>query len=310
MNFGFDEIYFGIKKAVEVEKKKQFINVQGKNSTFSRYILSMLQQFRKSLSRQDKLKLDSIILSFESYEFDSLDFRMKAVDKLIETFVEYKKIKDKKETLIKKQNLELDKIKSKDDPLCDTEACFVKGVGPKLAEILKKIGIRTVKDLIEYYPKRYIDYDGLTKIKNLEIGSNVTITGVITNVTIYESKKGLTVHTLTISDGTGKIFINFFYKIRNKKIINFYREKYPKSSVILAIGTVKKDNFNNKLTLDKPEIQILGEGINDENELEMAEGRIIPVYSLTENLNSYSLIKAIKNALIKFNDLLIDNLPI
>ena len=309
MDLGFDEIYFGIKKAVEVEKKKQFINVQGKNSTFSKFILSSLEKFRKMLSRQDKLKLDSLILSFETYEFDSLDFRMKAVDKLIETFVEYKKIKDKKENLIKKQNLELDKIKTKDDPLNETDVCFIKGVGPHISEIFKKIGIRTVKDLIEYYPKRYIDYEGLTRIKDLEIGSNVTITGVITNVTIYESKRGLTVHTITISDGTGKILINFFYKVKNKKMINFYREKYPLSSVILAIGTVKKDNFKGKLTLDKPEIQILGDGIEDDSELEMADGRIIPVYSLTENLNSGVLVKAIKNALNKFDEFLIDNLP-
>ena len=67
MDLGFDEIYFGIKKAVEVEKKKQFINVQGKNSTFSKFVLSSLEKFRKMLNRQDKLKLDSLILSFETY---------------------------------------------------------------------------------------------------------------------------------------------------------------------------------------------------------------------------------------------------
>lgn len=43
--------------------------------------------------------------------------------------------------------------------------------------------------------------------------------------------------------------------------------------------------------------------------MEAIDGRIIPVYSLTENLNSGVLVKAIKNALNKFDEFLVDNLP-
>lgn len=306
----FEEIYDGIKKAVEIEKKKQFINVVGNKTTFSKFVLSSLEKFRRLLSKPDRLKLESLYFAFEGYEFDSLDLRIRAVDELVETFVHFKKIKEAKEKIIKKQNLEIDKIKEKDDPLNETDVCYIKGVGPVAGELFKKLGIRTVKDLIEYYPKRYVDYEGRCKLKDLVEGQNVTIMGTVTNVSIYNSKSGLTVHSITVSDGTGKIQINFFYKIRNKKMIQFYKSKYPLSAAIIGIGTVKRDNFTRKLTLDKPELQVLTGDFENEEETDVYDGKIIPVYSLTENLNSKTLIKSIKNAINKFDEFLIDNLPL
>ena len=305
----FDEIYAGIKKAVEIEKKKQFINVEGRYSTFSKFVLNNLKDFRKLLSKPDRLKLENLYISFEQYEFDSLNQRMKAVELLIETFADYKKIKEKKEKIIKKQNLEYEQIKEKNDPLNETDVCFVKGVGPKVGELYKKLGIRTINDLIEYYPKKYIDYEGRTKIKDLIEGTNVTVMGIISNVSIFQSKNKLTIHNIIISDGTGRIKISFFYKLQNRKMLEFYKSKYPLNSAIIAIGTVKKDNFTHQLTLDKPEIQALTAELDDEEDKELYEGKIIPVYPLCENLNAKTLIKSIKNAIEKFEEFLEDKLP-
>lgn len=308
-NKTFDEIYAGIKKAVEIEKKKQFINVEGRYSTFSKFVLNNLKDFRKLLSKPDRLKLENLYISFEQYEFDSLNQRMKAVELLIETFADYKKIKEKKEKIIKKQNLEYEQIKEKNDPLNETDVCFVKGVGPKVGELYKKLGIRTINDLIEYYPKKYIDYEGRTKIKDLIEGTNVTVMGIISNVSIFQSKNKLTIHNIIISDGTGRIKISFFYKLQNRKMLEFYKSKYPLNSAIIAIGTVKKDNFTHQLTLDKPEIQVLTAELDDEEDKELYEGKIIPVYPLCENLNAKTLIKSIKNAIEKFEEFLEDKLP-
>ncbi len=305
----FDEIYDGIKKAIEVEKKKQFINTEGKTSTFSKYVLKKLDEFRKLLSKPDRLKLEALYTVFEQYEFDDLYSRMKSVELLGETFLSYKKIKDKKESIIKKQNIEFEKIKNKENPIAESDVTYVKGVGPKVAEILKNIGIRTVKDLIEYYPKKYLDYEGRVKIKDLKQDTNVTIMGTISNISLYQSKKGLIIHTITISDGTGKINVNYFYKIKNKKMLRFYQEKYPKGAPVIGIGTVKFDNFKRKLTLDKPEIQILEGDFDDEEENETIEGRIIPVWGLCEGLHYKTLSRAIKNAIDKYKDFLIDNIP-
>ncbi len=305
----FDEIYENIKKAVAVEKKRQFINVLGKKTTFSKFVLENLEKFRRLLSKQDKLKLENLYLAFEQYEFDSLHARMHAVQNLVETFNFYKKIKNAKEKLAKKQNLEVEKFKKTDDPLNEGDVCFVKGVGPTVAELFKKIGIRTVKDLIEYYPKRYMDYEGRQKIKDLKEGQNVTVMGKITNVSIFSAKNNLTVHTIKISDGSGNIGINFFYKIKNKKMLHFYKEKYPLSSFAIVIGTVKRDNFTGRFTLDKPEIQILNDEIEDKNDDELYSGKVIPIYGLSENLNAGVLKRAIKNAFDKFGEFLKDNLP-
>lgn len=308
-NNSFDNIYENIKKAVEVEKKRQYINVTGKKTTFSKFILENLEAFRRMLSKPDRLKLENIYFAFEQYEFDSLNFRMKSIENLEEIFSRYKKIKQEKEKLIKKQNLELNEIKEKDNPLSETDVCFVRGVGPVVGELFKKLGIRTIKDLIEYYPKRYVDYEGNCKIKDLKEGQNVTIMGRISNSTIYNTKNNLTIHSIVISDNTGKIQINFFYKIKNKKMLQFYKSKYPINSEIIGMGTVKLDNFSRRLTLDKPELQVLSGGIENEEENELYNGKIIPVYHLCENLNSKTLTRAIKNAIDKFQDIFVDILP-
>ncbi len=306
-NNGFDEIYTNIKKAIEVEKKKQYINVEGKNSNFSNFILKNLSDFRKLLPQNEKMKLEPLYLSFEQYGVISLNDRIRVVDNLIALFVVYKKIKDKKEELIKKQALEASNIKSKANSTDDIDVCYVKGVGPKIAELFKKIGIRTVKDLIEYYPKKYIDYEGKCKISDLELNKNVTILGKISSSSVYQAKSGLTVHTITISDGSGKISVSFFYKIKNRKMIEIYKSRYPVGLGCIAIGTVKFDNFTNRLTLDKPDIQIItGEFGDEDNSL---EGRIVPVYPLSENLTSRMIKNAVKNALEKYGDLLEDKLP-
>ncbi len=305
----FDEIYIQIKKALEIETKKHFIDTEGNKSTYSEFILKNLEEFRKLLPKEERLNLEPLYLSFERYKFDGLYSRMVSNKILSETFDKYKKIKEEKTKKILKQNLQIEILKEKDDPLNETEVCFVKGVGPVIGEQFKKIGIRTIQDLIEYYPKRYVDYEGKTRIKDLALGANVTVMGTIINMSLYQTKKGLYIQTVTISDGSGKIKLNFFYKIKSKKMLQIYREKFPVGLGAIIIGTVKFDRYSRALTLDKPEIQILDGKFEENIDDTFENGKIIPVYSLCENLNSKILIRAIKNVLNQFDAFFQDNLP-
>ncbi|MCD8024918.1 MAG: ATP-dependent DNA helicase RecG [Candidatus Gastranaerophilales bacterium] len=287
-----------IKKAVEIEKSKQYIDTQGRKTSFSNFILQKLFELRQHLSKAEKIRLDGLISAFEQYPFDSLDSRMKSIDLLIETFIKYKaKTAPKKEIQRKSQNFTLSKT---------SDVCYVKGVGPVLAEIFKKIGIRTVSDLIEYYPKKYIDYKGISRIGKIREGENVSILGQILKSTIYQTKTGLTVHTVTIGDNTGKIKINYFYKIKGRKMIEHYRARYPENALCIANGTVKFDPYLHSYTLIRPEIELIEE--YSENE-EYTKGKIISVYPLCENLNSKTLVRAIKNALSMYDCILEDILP-
>ena len=95
---------------------------------------------------------------------------------------------------------------------------FVKGVGPKKKVELNKLGIKTVYDLITYYPRTYEDQSVLTKIAALKAGCQATVAGLIVNVSDRQSgRRGMTIITALIGDGSGFLQITWFNQKYLKK---------------------------------------------------------------------------------------------
>ena len=87
----------------------------------------------------------------------------------------------------------------------------VKGVGPKKAQALKKLGISTLYDLLTYYPRAYIDQSHRTPFAELRAGETATVSGVITNLNERRgSRRGMTILTAVLSDGTGWLQMTWF----------------------------------------------------------------------------------------------------
>src|SRR3990167_808974 len=85
----------------------------------------------------------------------------------------------------------------------------LKGVGPKLAEKLKRLGLRTVQDVLFHLPFRYLDRTRVTPIGSLRPGMEAVIVGKIelTDV-VFRGRRSL---VCRVSDGTGHIHLRFFY---------------------------------------------------------------------------------------------------
>lgn len=317
----FDKFYTSVKKAIDIEIKHQYIDFIGKTTCFSDFILQSLNDFRKKLSKIDKQRLEPISNCFCQYRFDSLSGRMTSV-KLLEKELDYFKNAQNKaleaarikfeERKAKKTEEEIANIPEKrpfSDDINEIDVAFVKGVGPKLATVFNKISIYTVKDLLEYYPKKYMDYEGRTKIKDLEAGMSVCIFGTIKKVNIRTTKNKLTVIGLVISDGSGNLTISLFYKITNRRMLEHYKSQYPENAGIIAYGTTKIDKFTGNLTLDKPQMQIITSDFTEEDENALYSGKITPIYPLCENLNPKTLTKAIYNAIDKFQNSIPEPFP-
>jgi ATP-dependent DNA helicase RecG len=83
----------------------------------------------------------------------------------------------------------------------DSPVQYVKGIGPKRAEVLAKAGIRTVEDLLSHYPRRYLDRSNVVRIKDLTPGETVT---VVAQVHQGGVRKGRTSRfVLVVGDNTG-----------------------------------------------------------------------------------------------------------
>ncbi len=273
-----------IKKAVELEEKYKYIDLEGRENTFSGFMLKQIKQIYKN-SHKD-IKWLAVMEAFEHYPMETMMQRKKSVIRFISLL--------KKE--LNQTQSDNDEIKSID--IYNDDVALLKGVGPKFAYLLNKLGIYSVFDLISFYPKKYIDYSSHSLIKDLKIGENVTIYGTITALKTFTTKNGLTIIKVTITDSSASLELNFFYSKLNRYSMERYKAQFPKLSGIIVSGCVKRDNYTNKLTIDKPQYQI----VNDENfETDNLNlGRIVPVYPLVENLNIKALRKAVNGALDKY----------
>ena len=278
-----------LKKAVEIEVKNKYININGKNRNFSSFICSVLRAEIKLYPDNPKWKV--LLEHFEHYPMDTVLTRKKSLEMLI------KVIKSQYLTP-KKENSDTQSATQASKNPAEIDVMYIKGVGPKIAYKLNKLGIYTANDLLYYFPRKHIDYSTRVKIRDLKEGESTTIFGNIKSVEAFTTKSNLGIIKVRIYDGTGYITLNFFSAKSNKYMLERMKAQFPKGSGIMVSGTVKRNSYDNTLTLDKPTYSIMDDDIISSNNLNMA--RIVPIYSLSENLNIKTLRKAIYNALTTY----------
>ena len=283
-----------IKRAIEVEEKFKYINLMGKELDFAKFMLKQLRLIYKLSNKNAKWL--PVIEAFEHYSHENILQRKRTIQRFITTL-----ISEKEKILSEEKNIPIS------NDYYSESVVTLKGVGPKVGYLFNKLGIDSVFDLLSFYPKKYIDYSSRCLIKHLKIGDSVTIYGTISNVKTYTTKNSLTIIKVTITDESASLELNFFYSKINRFNIERYKAQFPKYAGIIVSGIVKIDKFNNTLTIDKPQYQLVSDGIEEKENLNL--GRIVPVYPLVENLNIKALRKAVKNALTLYSSKLKNLLP-
>lgn len=271
-----------IKKAIEIEIKYQYININGKTRSFSSFICSEL---RKEIKSSKNPKWQILLEHFQRYPMDTLFQRKKSLERLVSVI---------------KSDLEQPKQENNKDKklTLKSDVMYLKGVGPKLAYLLNKLGIYTVSDLLYYFPRKHVDYSTRTRIRDLEPGETTTIFGVIKNVEAFNTKNNLGVLKVKISDNSGSIDLNFFVSKASRYALERMKSQFPKGSGIMVSGLVKFNSYDGRLTFDKPSYSITDYEITENQNLNLA--RIVPIYPLSENLNIKSLRKIIYSAIQLF----------
>lgn len=159
----------------------------------------------------------------------------------------------------------------------DTTIEFLKGVGPKRAEVLQKeLGIYTYADLLGFYPFRYIDRTRFYKVSELDPElPYVQILGRITGKeTIGEKHKKRIVARLT--DETGTIELVWFQSLK------WVEENIMRGKVYIAFG--KPTVFNGSFSISHPELEPYPRPATVTGNLTLQ-----PVYNSTEKLKKFSI---------------------
>ena len=169
-----------------------------------------------------------------------------------------------------------------------TDIRFLKGVGEKRAELLRKKGIDTVGALLRFYPRAYLDWQNITPISECHEGENVCVRAEITSpVKTANIRRGMTLYKFSAADDSGVIEVTLF----NRK---YLAENLREGRSYLFYG---KLGYGITLRqMSSPEImpaEYMG---------------IEPVYAATEGLSSKTIEKIMKNALV-YTDSMQDAIP-
>ena len=169
-----------------------------------------------------------------------------------------------------------------------TDIRFLKGVGEKRAELLRKKGIDTVGALLRFYPRAYLDWQNITPISECHEGENVCVRAEITSpVKTANIRRGMTLYKFSAADDSGVIEVTLF----NRK---YLAENLREGRSYLFYG---KLGYGITLRqMSSPEImpaEYMG---------------IEPVYAASEGLSSKTIEKIMKNALV-YTDSMQDAIP-
>lgn len=169
-----------------------------------------------------------------------------------------------------------------------TDIRFLKGVGEKRAELLRKKGIDTVGALLRFYPRAYLDWQNITPISECHEGENVCVRAEITSpVKTVNIRRGMTLYKFSAADDSGVIEVTLF----NRK---YLAENLREGRSYLFYG---KLGYGITLRqMSSPEImpaEYMG---------------IEPVYAASEGLSSKTIEKIMKNALV-YTDSMQDAIP-
>src|SRR5579875_696199 len=180
--------------------------------------------------------------------------------------------------------------------LLNADITAVPGIGASVAAKLHNLGIRTVRDLLFYFPREHRDYSKLTKISHIPFNEVTTTMGLIWDVEQKRTSNGRTRTIATISDDTGKLSVTWF----NQSYL-YKQLKEAKDSYIVVTGI--KQRFGNKV-----EFSVRSHEFPDQGDL-LHTGRLVPIYPLTEGLHAKALRRYTKWVVDRYAAMVPDHLP-
>ena len=178
----------------------------------------------------------------------------------------------------------------------ETELQFVKGIGPKLASVFSKNGIKTVGDFFENYPRAYEDRRAARHIATLKEDDVVSLKASIVNVSSHSMGRSTRkIYDILIQDSSAQIRCKFF-----RTPYKGYFERFKPFQEIRVVGKVT--NYRGRLEFHHPEIKDI------ESEAE-TQDLLIPIYVENEGVASQKIHKLIESAFEQLKEFPPERLP-
>ena len=153
----------------------------------------------------------------------------------------------------------------------DRPVQFLKGVGPRRADALARIGVNSARDLLFHVPRRYEDASTVLRIAQAEPGMDVTVIGEVTSKGVLPTRSGLRIFQAVLRDETGMIECSWPGQ-------PFLDRTIQKGDVLLVTGPVR---FFHGRQVQPREYVVLGRAGEGAGQ----SGKVLPLYPATEGLS-------------------------
>ncbi|PIZ18832.1 MAG: DNA helicase RecG [Deltaproteobacteria bacterium CG_4_10_14_0_8_um_filter_43_12] len=289
------DIIAALHKPLDYVSKNSFANLE---------IVKGLEIHVMNLARQAlSLPLDSEKVGFIQWlarnftGFDSLDVSSKKT-RVMDSLRVLERIKDDNQCppSLEKEVPTIEFLKKRKE--LSTPIQFMKGVGPKLASVLKKKGIETVEDALYFLPRKYEDRRSIKSISKLEVGKTETVMGEIIALGATSYKKNRRGgFEMIVEDESGTITAKWFVYSHSH-----FKKMFEKGQKVILSGEIKVYRFQKEV--HHPDIEVVRDTSDSLN-----FNRIVPVYSETEGLYQKTLRKIMKNIVDMYSDSIQSAIP-
>ncbi|MBM3260722.1 MAG: ATP-dependent DNA helicase RecG [Candidatus Sericytochromatia bacterium] len=185
-----------------------------------------------------------------------------------------------------------------------TSVSVLAGVKPTVRQRLADAGLGTIERLLTLYPRSYLDFQDRTRIRDLQEGEACTFWGRIHRVSAFQppSRPGLSIRTLWIQDGTGRVRYETFSQGRGQGRAGdeAWKTRHAIGTTVMISGRPTRDRRSGELVLrggPQTAIELLGEDDSVDDHQSLHTGRIVPIYPSVEGMWPKQLRKLVHEAL-------------
>jgi len=181
----------------------------------------------------------------------------------------------------------------------DSDIKYLKGVGEFRSKLLNKLNIYTIGDLIEHFPRDYINRRSAIKIRDLKFTENCSFVGNIVSVEKRNLPRKKSQLNVVVTDGEDYLFLTWF------RFGNWFIDQFKNEKQIWVSGVVSE--FRGTPQILHPQIEILDE---EDMKLDFWKTRsVLPVYPLTEKISMNVMRNLVYKAFELYADDIHENLP-
>jgi ATP-dependent DNA helicase RecG len=188
-----------------------------------------------------------------------------------------------------------------------TPVKYVKGIGPRIADVLATRGISTVDDLLHYLPFRYEDRLNPRGISELRAGEMATVIGDVRSSGLALTRR-MPIFKLTLEQGRAHLRCLWFHGA-------YLKDKFKLGQTVALYGKVEENPSTRELQISNPQFEILsdpsdaGENGAEKRAESLEIGRIVPIYESIGRLTPRWFRRAIRTAIENLNPDLPEPIP-